>query len=79
MSGPLFEGGLASDILHPECNRKINLSIKTGVSNFTFEFELDKSSDEGSSVRVLPAKENIYDFSDLWHLEILLAIFIPEC
>lgn len=76
MSGPLFEGGLASDILHPECNRKINLSIKTGVSNFTFEFELDKSSDEGSSVRVLPAKENIYDFSDLWHLEIFTSNFL---
>lgn len=49
LSGSLYEGGLAIDVLHPEAERVIVCSIKSNGESFNFRFSYDRERLQGSA------------------------------
>src|SRR3954451_23934665 len=38
LSGELYEGGTAADVLHPDSNYHLSCDFKTDAANFTYKF-----------------------------------------
>lgn len=58
LSGELYEGGTAADILHPESNYRIGCEFLTGSANFGYEFQWIRSSDANQHSRSLSSVES---------------------
>lgn len=57
LSGELYEGGTAADVLHPDSEYHISCDFRTGVADRRYAFAWRRASDEKSHARSLLAVE----------------------
>jgi predicted ATPase len=58
LSGPLYEGGTAIDILHPEAQHHISIHIASGKEKHDFHFEFKRDAERVNKRRLEGATKN---------------------
>lgn len=58
LSGELYEGGTAADVLHPESNYKIYCKLLSDTKSFEYQFAWVRDAEGNSHVRSLSALNN---------------------
>lgn len=59
LSGDLYEAGTAQDVFHPNCGRKIEITLKDGSRAYNYEFGLDREKGDATSDRRLLSKGEV--------------------
>jgi predicted ATPase len=58
LTGELYEGGTATDVLHPESSYKVQCNLTSETNSFAYQFEWVRGDEGNSHVRSLSALPN---------------------
>lgn len=65
LTGPLYEGGLATDVLHPESKHEINITVDSSLINFKYDRDKDGAAQSRFLDRGIPTQDSALEQATL--------------